>query len=588
MTTTARNVVVTGNSFEPSGATFGTPVYVLGALGFDFGTVQNRELFYAANGGKAIITNTDLALFLASSMAPESDIDALNWTLVVDGTPIYALQTSNHGGLEKGLKSLLLDVIGDPSIDCLSVPGIIRAEVTLLDGRVVPVIDPDFRGICKWSSQAIARTVALTGKMSLPPPTLNLTRDARSPEPNPVDWEAFHTTPPVRKKTGGGLISELSPIGVGGSEMLTPYANSTIGMTWDNGDGSTEPPDLVFGGTAASCAAGGLQFTATANSTPRTLRIYARTFASTGRLSVTMSDGSSPDYVNTSFNAFPSIAGLPGVVDGTYTIVYRAKAASPTTVTVRFIGTPTTAVTANPLAVTLFAGTGGAGSKQDVNVGAYPESAITTAVNRVGSVHVPPGLRLSVYNQDVVTSPPTAEVVGKTFLGAPHGIVVDLTPPLLGEVRSLIVEPDNYVGIQAVSLKLWPIADAPLIPFDSDQLLNFTDRVYYLLRNSGLSAQERAINYAATQLVLVGSSASTTGAMGYSFANAVGAGLGVEAISAEPSLGARPGSDCWDVKFAFFDAMQGTQAVRTYVRFTVDVSNVRPITIAPARSWTAF
>jgi hypothetical protein len=47
----------------------------------------------------------------------------------------------------------------------------------------------------------------------------------------------------------------------------------------------------------------------------------------------------------------------------------------------------------------------------------------------------------------------------------------------------------------------------------------------------------------------------------------------------------RPDSDCWDVKLHFFFPARQVQTVRKVYRFTVDVSDVVPVTVGPVRSW---
>jgi PatG C-terminal len=592
MPTTAQSDSKSGKVL-PADSLVGQNVYALGALSFDFGSIQRRDVMFAANGGRPIITNADLSAFLSNSPVSTADFESIIWTLTLDGAPMYALRTAvNHGLNEWGMMQVVLAALADPTVDRLAVPGTITGDVTLLDGRVVPVIDPDVRGILTWSSTAVSLAVGLTGVMALPPLTVNLTTD-QAPTP-PVDWSSWNLLPTlVHKATGGSLIGLLTPIGTGGTGLLTPYTGSTIGITWNAGDGSQAPPPpppavpgYAFSGAAVSAVGGGFQLTAPADTTPRTLRLYTRTFSSTGQISVSLSDGSAPAYVDTSFNAFPSIAGLPGVVDGFYTITYVAQTAS-STLLVQFTGTSATAVSANPLSVTLFSGTNGTGTEQQVTVGSYPGATITAGVANVGSAYIPPGLRLTVFNKDILgPTAPVPPITGTAFPATAAGATFTTFPAgVQNTTHSLIVEAENYVGIQAASLQLAPTAGSPLI--GPSPLQDFMDRVYYLLRNAGITSQERAINFAATQAAPL-PGFPTQVSPNQVLANALAAGLSLEAISAEPWLACRPGSDCWDVKFTFFEPRQRVQAARTFVRLTVDVSNVRPVTVTPARIWTAY
>ena len=61
--------------------------------------------------------------------------------------------------------------------------------------------------------------------------------------------------------------------------------------------------------------------------------------------------------------------------------------------------------------------------------------------------------------------------------------------------------------------------------------------------------------------------------------------MDLESIEVEHSPVCRPGSDCWDVKLHFFFPARQVQTVRKVYRFTVDVSDVVPVTVGPVRSW---
>lgn len=111
-----------------------------------------------------------------------------------------------------------------------------------------------------------------------------------------------------------------------------------------------------------------------------------------------------------------------------------------------------------------------------------------------------------------------------------------------------------------------------------DGVRNFLDRVYYELRNLGISSQERAINYAATN-------AFQASAI---FAQAVRETLELDSIQVEKSPLCRDGSECFDVKLSFFDPERQHQRARRQYRFTIDVSDVVPVTIGRTRSWAQY
>jgi hypothetical protein len=59
----------------------------------------------------------------------------------------------------------------------------------------------------------------------------------------------------------------------------------------------------------------------------------------------------------------------------------------------------------------------------------------------------------------------------------------------------------------------------------------------------------------------------------------------LDAIEVERSPICRLDSDCWDVKIHFFYPERQVQTVRKVYRFTVDVSDLVPVTVGPMRSW---
>lgn len=107
---------------------------------------------------------------------------------------------------------------------------------------------------------------------------------------------------------------------------------------------------------------------------------------------------------------------------------------------------------------------------------------------------------------------------------------------------------------------------------------SFLDRVYYELSNLGVSPQERAINYAATNAYQVAAV----------FQDAIKEKLKLNQIDIERSSVCRPGSDCWDVKLTFFDPVQRHKRAREVYRFTIDVSEVIPVTVGKVRNWSAY
>jgi len=108
-----------------------------------------------------------------------------------------------------------------------------------------------------------------------------------------------------------------------------------------------------------------------------------------------------------------------------------------------------------------------------------------------------------------------------------------------------------------------------------DRIREVLDRIYYDFRNLGVTPQERAINFSATnafQLSIAISTANENDQV-------------LDTIDVEKSPICRPDSDCYDVKLRFFNPENSRRARKVY-RFTIDVSDVIPVTIGRMRSWS--
>lgn len=107
---------------------------------------------------------------------------------------------------------------------------------------------------------------------------------------------------------------------------------------------------------------------------------------------------------------------------------------------------------------------------------------------------------------------------------------------------------------------------------------NFLDRVSYELRNLGIDPRERALNYAATNAFQVARV----------YESAIAESLTLDGINVDRSPICRPHSDCWDVSLTFFDPLQRLTRSRRVYRFTVDVSDVIPVTVGSVRHWDTY
>lgn len=143
------------------------------------------------------------------------------------------------------------------------------------------------------------------------------------------------------------------------------------------------------------------------------------------------------------------------------------------------------------------------------------------------------------------------------------------TTRLIDQVLGLITE------VAAISADATATNQPPTPQQIRDALESFLNRVYYDLRNLGTTSQDRALNYSVTDTVRTATS----------FGQALREGKQLDSISVEKSPFCRLDSDCWDVKLKFFDPTDNRMAKRIF-RYTVDVSDVNPVTVGGIKTWT--
>lgn len=164
------------------------------------------------------------------------------------------------------------------------------------------------------------------------------------------------------------------------------------------------------------------------------------------------------------------------------------------------------------------------------------------------------------------------------------GVLTKRTVRLFSGQVVPVIQPVNTRGMYGwrtnalidSALKARPVGD----PDQEDEIRSildgFLNRIYYDLRNLGKTSRDRALNYAVTNAFQVAAT----------FSDAIVAGMQLDEISVEKSPFCRMDSDCWDVKLKFFDPDNNRRAKKIY-RFTVDVSDLIPVTMGEVRSWTS-
>jgi hypothetical protein len=182
-------------------------VYALGKLGYDFGTEARRDWFVAEMSPLSPYNPQHLESYflgdpppwplLQRLLVPAPELpdlppppplpppplpgvpyvrqekrvgrpeaaEALIWTLNLDATTIYAIQPSGPyaAATYAVLRGFLHDQIpvqeGGEGAERVAVPGYIVGRVRLLNKQVVPVIQPELRGLFDWKTSALIQAL---------------------------------------------------------------------------------------------------------------------------------------------------------------------------------------------------------------------------------------------------------------------------------------------------------------------------------------------------------------------------------------------------------------------------------------------
>lgn len=113
------------------------------------------------------------------------------------------------------------------------------------------------------------------------------------------------------------------------------------------------------------------------------------------------------------------------------------------------------------------------------------------------------------------------------------------------------------------------------------------DKVYYQFRNLGQSSPDRALNYAATNVLVFAQEISNGLLSGQNVPRSPDQPepmYMLDTIDVAKSPVCRMDSDCWDVRITFFDP-ENERRARSVLLFTIDVSDVLPVTLGPTRQY---
>lgn len=129
-------------------------IYVVGNLGYDFGSRAMRESFAAEMDGNPDDPNNLLAL-LAEQPYASSD---LIWTLDIDGVPAYSVRPEGPyaAAAYQRLAELFAGQQGEyANVQRVSVPGALAGQARLSNNRELGAICPNLRGLIGWNTQQL-------------------------------------------------------------------------------------------------------------------------------------------------------------------------------------------------------------------------------------------------------------------------------------------------------------------------------------------------------------------------------------------------------------------------------------------------
>ena len=170
------------------------------------------------------------------------------------------------------------------------------------------------------------------------------------------------------------------------------------------------------------------------------------------------------------------------------------------------------------------------------------------------------------------------QLQGAADLGSIPGFIAGTTTLMAGQTVPVIVPVVRGMYNWTTTSLITAVLGAEPPVERKESLQNFLDRVYYEFKNLGVKPEDRAMNYAGTNLFQAREVFEHTSAQS----------LQLEAIEVTPSKVCRPESECYDVRLKFFDPTAVLTKARRLYLYTVDVSDVIPVSIGKVRQWTVF
>jgi fibronectin type 3 domain-containing protein len=272
---------------------------------------QQLQITWSQASGAGNVSLQSAALFNGASPPPSvpAGVSASNGvspgTVNVTWTPstyttTYAVYRSTRPGTQGGA---LATALSANYTDTAAAPGVFYYYSVTATGT---------GGTSPASAQAVGYVVpSPTAGGSIAASATYSTASVNLTALTATDWANW--TPFDHKATGGGLISDYTPAGGG---VVTSYFGDPRSFSWK--DGSPYVTGNHNFGVQSTGAGTGFSFTVPADPATRTVTIYLGGNASGGKLTAHLSDGSAPDFVDTSLSGTARY-------DGVYTLSYFAS-----------------------------------------------------------------------------------------------------------------------------------------------------------------------------------------------------------------------------------------------------------------------
>jgi hypothetical protein len=148
------------------GAAAPSLVFALGQIGFDFVNEARLDSFVQRLAGQAGAATAERVLafdprrLLTYLNANPFEAASLEWTLLLDGHPVYAIRPLGPFAADvyAVLRTFLNERLGD-EIERVSISGVVAGKTRLLMGQTVPVIVPERRGMYSWRTRDLVEKV---------------------------------------------------------------------------------------------------------------------------------------------------------------------------------------------------------------------------------------------------------------------------------------------------------------------------------------------------------------------------------------------------------------------------------------------